>query len=139
MPVAMAALLGGRVSHSAMPLEHPSGAVVGSVMGGNVVGPSGLGGVGAALMGASVGSSGGGAPISLRELLPMVTHGSVATGILGLILGPSVQAVSAVDPSSICGLHAPMQRQGVVPADQPTVIVNKKPLARVGDRTTCGA
>jgi uncharacterized Zn-binding protein involved in type VI secretion len=109
------------------------------VRGGCVVGPSGLGGGGTALVGASVGSSGPGAPIMLRELLPLIPHGVVATGVPGVFLGPGIMAVPTVMPSSICALHAPLGPQGVVPADQPTVMVNGVPLARVGDLTTCGA
>lgn len=139
MSMQLAARVGGRISHTVAPAEHPSGAVAASVMGGNVVGPVGLGGAGLSRVGASVGSSAPGAPISLRELLPLMPHGAVATGTPSLILGPGAIAVPSVDPSSICALHAPAARQGVAPATQPTVMVNGKPLARVGDLTTCGA
>jgi uncharacterized Zn-binding protein involved in type VI secretion len=133
----LAARVGGRISHTVVPVERPSGAMAGAVLGGNVVGPSGLGGASMALVGASVGSSG--SSLSLRELLPVVPHGAVVTGAPGLFLGPGGIAVPAVDPSSICALHGPLVRQGVVPAGLPTVMVNGKPLARVGDMTMCGA
>jgi uncharacterized Zn-binding protein involved in type VI secretion len=137
MPMRQAARMGGRISHTVVPIEHPSGAMAGSVLGGNVVGPAGLGGVGSVLVGASAGSAG--TPITLLELLPQIPHGVVAAGAPGLFLAPGLLAVPAVDPSSICALHGPMARQPVVPAGLPTVMVNGKPLARVGDLTTCGA
>jgi uncharacterized Zn-binding protein involved in type VI secretion len=139
MPVAQAARVGGRISHTVTASEHPSGAMASAVLGGSVVGPAGLGGASSAMVGASVGGSGSGAVISLRELLPLVPHGVVTTGVPGLFLGPGVQAVPTVDPSTICARHMPVSRQGVAPAEQPTVMVNGKPLARVGDLTTCGA
>ena len=139
MSVQLAARVGGRISHTVAPVERPSGAAAGAVLGGNVVGPVGLGGASAARVGASVGSSMPGAPISLRDLLPLVPHGVVATGVLNLVLGPGAIAVPTVSPSSLCALHAPVGRQPVLPAGQPTVMVNGKPLARVGDLTTCGA
>lgn len=139
MPVQLAARMGGRISHMVAPMARPSGAMTGCVLGGNVVGPSGLGGVGAALVGASVGSASGGAPISLLELVPLVPHGAVVTGAPGVSLAPGMLAVPAVEPTSICALHGPVARQPVVPAGLPTVMVNGKPLARVGDLTTCGA
>jgi uncharacterized Zn-binding protein involved in type VI secretion len=135
----LAALLGGRISHTPVPIEHPGGALVSAVLGGGVVGPAGLAGAGTALLGASVGGSSAGSPISLRELLPQIPHGSVINGAPGLSLGPAAPAVPSIQPTTLCALHAPMAMQGVVPAGQATVMVNGKPLARVGDLTTCGA
>ncbi|MCK6587911.1 MAG: PAAR domain-containing protein [Polyangiaceae bacterium] len=139
MPMQLAARVGGRISHSVMPALRPSGAMAGAVLGGNVVGPAGLGGAGLAKVGAGVGGSSPGAPIMLLDLLPLMPHGVIMTGAPGVFLGPGAIAVPAVEPSSICALHGPMVRQPVVPAGLPTVMVNGKPLSRVGDLTTCGA
>ncbi|MRG98347.1 PAAR domain-containing protein [Polyangium spumosum] len=131
----LAAKVGSRLAHAAMPLVTPSGAMVAQALGSAVVGPAGLGGAGAASLGAGMGAAPAGTSISLVDMVPILTTGVVATGAPDVMLGPGQMAVLAPSLPQPCGPHV---AQPII-AGSPSVLVRGKQLVRVGDKTSCGA
>lgn len=138
MATALAAKVGSRLSHSAIPVDLAGGALVAAALGGNVVGPAGLGGAGAAALGAGVGSARGpegASAVSVRDLIPVITHGVVAVGVPDVMLGPGQMAVNAPSAPQPCAPHVAQP----ILAGSASVLVHGKQLVRVGDLTSCGA
>ena len=138
MTTALAAKLGSRLSHSAIPVDLAGGALVAAALGGNVVGPSGLGGAGAAALGAGVGSARGpegASAVSVRDLIPLITHGVVAVGVPDVMLGPGQMAVLAPSAPQPCAPHVAQP----ILAGSSSVLIHGMQLVRVGDMTSCGA
>ncbi|MDI1429546.1 PAAR domain-containing protein [Polyangium sorediatum] len=131
----LAAKVGSRLAHAAMPLVTPSQAMVAATLGSEVVGPSGLGGAGAASLGAGIGAAPAGTRISIVDMVPILTTGVVATGAADVMLGPGQMAVLAPSLPQPCGPHV---AQPIV-AGSPSVLVHGMQLVRVGDKTSCGA
>lgn len=131
----LAAKVGSRLAHAAMPLVVPSQAMVAATLGSAVVGPAGLGGAGAASLGAGIGAAPAGAMISIVDMVPILTTGVVATGAPDVMLGPGQMAVLAPSLPQPCGPHV---AQPIV-AGSPSVLVHGMQLVRVGDKTSCGA
>lgn len=132
---ALAAKVGSRLAHVALPMVMPSPAMVASALGAHVVGPAGMGGAGAAAVGAGIGRAAGLSMISLMDMIPVITTGVVATGAPDVMLGPGQMAVLAPSLPQPCVPHLAQP----IPMGSPTVMVHGMQLVRVGDKTTCGA
>jgi uncharacterized Zn-binding protein involved in type VI secretion len=132
---ALAAKVGSRLAHAALPMIMPSPAMVASALGAFVVGPAGLGGAGASAVGAGIGRSTGISMISLMDMIPIITTGAVATGAFDVMLGPGQFAVFAPSLPQPCAPHLAQP----IPMGSPTVSIHGMQLVRVGDKTTCGA
>jgi uncharacterized Zn-binding protein involved in type VI secretion len=131
----LAAKVGSRIAHAAMPMVTPSMAMVASTLGSQVVGPAGLGGAGAASLGAGIGGAPRGTMITLMDMIPILTTGVVATGAFDVMLGPGQMAVFAPSLPQPCAPHI---AQPIV-MGSPTVMIHGMQLVRVGDKTSCGA
>lgn len=131
----LAAKVGSRIAHAAMPMVCPSPAMVASALGSSVIGPSGKGGAGAASFGAGLAAAAPGAMISIMDMVPILTTGVVATGAFDVMLGPGQMAVFAPSLPQPCAPHV---AQPIV-AGSPCVMVHGMQLVRVGDKTSCGA
>ena len=131
----LAAKVGSRLAHAAMPLVTPSLAMVAATLGSEVVGPAGLGGAGAASLGAGIGAAPAGTMISIVDMVPILTTGVVATGALDVMLGPGQMAVFAPSLPQPCGPHVAQP----ILTGSPSVLVHGMQLVRVGDKTSCGA
>jgi len=131
----LAAKVGSRLAHAAMPMVVPSQAMVASALGSHVVGPPGLGGAGAASFGAGVGAAAPGSIISLVDMIPILTTGVIATGSPDVMLGPGQIAVLAPSLPQPCAPHIAQP----IPMGSPSVMVHGMQLVRVGDKTSCGA
>lgn len=134
-PSALAAKVGSRLAHVALPMVMPSPAMVASALGAHVVGPAGMGGAGAAAVGAGIGRAAGLSMISLMDMIPVITTGIIATGSPDVMLGPGQIAVLAPSLPQPCVPHLAQP----IPMGCPTVTIHGMQLVRVGDKTTCGA
>lgn len=132
---ALAAKVGSRLAHAAMPMVTPSAAMVASALGAHVVGPAGMGGAAASAVGAGLGRAAGLPMISLLDMIPIITTGAIATGAFDVMLGPGQIAVFAPSLPQPCAPHLAQP----IPIGSPTVSVHGMQLVRVGDKTTCGA
>ena len=132
---ALAAKVGSRLAHAALPMVTPSPAMVASALGAHVVGPAGLGGAGASAVGAGIGRAAGTSMISLMDMIPIITTGVIASGAPDVMLGPGQMAVFAPSLPQPCVPHLAQP----IPMGSPTVSVHGMQLVRVGDKTTCGA
>lgn len=132
---ALAAKVGSRLAHAALPMVMPSAAMVASALGAHVVGPAGLGGAGAAAVGAGFGAAPGISMISLMDMIPIITTGAIATGAFDVMLGPGQFAVFAPSLPQPCAPHLAQP----IAMGSPSVSVHGMQLVRVGDKTTCGA
>jgi uncharacterized Zn-binding protein involved in type VI secretion len=133
--VALAAKVGSRLAHAALPMVMPTAAMTASAMGAHVVGPAGFGGAGAAAMGAGIGCGGGMSMISLMDMIPILTTGAIVTGAFDVMLGPGQMAVLAPSLPQPCAPHLAQP----IAMGSPTVSIHGMQLVRVGDKTTCGA
>lgn len=134
-PTALAAKVGSRLAHAALPMVMPSPAMVASALGAHIVGPAGLGGAGAAAVGAGIGKAVGAAMVSLMDMIPVITTGVIATGSPDVMLGPGQIAVLAPSLPQPCVPHLAQP----IPMGSPTVTIHGMQLVRVGDKTSCGA
>ncbi len=132
---ALAAKVGSRLAHAALPMVLPSPAMVASALGAHVVGPAGLGGAGASAVGAGIGRALGTSMISLMDMIPVITTGVIATGAPDIMLGPGQMAVFAPSLPQPCVPHLAQP----IAMGSPTVAIHGMQLVRVGDKTTCGA
>ncbi len=132
---ALAAKVGSRLAHVALPMIMPSPAMVASALGAFVVGPAGMGGAGAASVGAGIGRAAGVSMISLMDMIPVITTGVIATGAFDVMLGPGQMAVFAPSLPQPCAPHLAQP----ITMGSPTVKIHGMQLVRVGDKTTCGA
>lgn len=132
---ALAAKVGSRLAHAAMPMITPSAAMVASALGAHVVGPAGMGGAAASAVGAGLGKAAGLPMISLMDMIPIITTGVIATGAFDVMLGPGQIAVFAPSLPQPCVPHLAQP----IPMGSPTVSVHGMQLVRVGDKTTCRA
>jgi len=132
---ALAAKVGSRLAHVALPMVMPSPAMVASAVGAHVVGPAGMGGAGAAAVGAGIGRAAGASMISLMDMIPVITTGVIATGSPDVMLGPGQIAVLAPSLPQPCVPHLAQP----IAMGTPTVTIHGLQLVRVGDKTTCGA
>lgn len=132
---ALAAKVGSRLAHAALPMVTPSAAMVASALGAHVVGPAGMGGAAASAVGAGLGRAAGLPMISLLDMIPIITTGAIATGAFDVMLGPGQIAVFAPSLPQPCAPHLAQP----IPMGSPTVSVHGMQLVRVGDKTTCGA
>ncbi len=132
---ALAAKVGSRLAHAAMPMIMPSPAMVASAVGAFIVGPVGLGGAGASAVGAGIGRATGTSMISLMDMIPIITTGAIVTGAFDVMLGPGQVAVFAPSLPQPCAPHLAQP----IAMGSPTVLVHGMQLVRVGDKTTCGA
>ena len=90
---ALAAKVGSRLAHAAMPMITPSPAMVAYALGAHVVGPAGMGGAGASAVGAGIGRAAGRSMISIMDMIPIITTGVIATVPPDVILGPGQLSV----------------------------------------------
>jgi uncharacterized Zn-binding protein involved in type VI secretion len=132
---ALAAKVGSRLAHAAMPMITPSAAMVASALGAHVVGPAGLGGAAASAVGAGLGRAAGLPMISLLDMIPIITTGAIATGAFDVMLGPGQIAAFAPSLPQPCAPHLAQP----IAMGSPTVLIHGMQLVRVGDKTTCGA
>lgn len=132
---ALAAKVGSRLAHVALPMITPSPAMVASALGAHVVGPAGMGGAGAAAVGAGIGRAAGLSMISLMDMIPVITTGVIASGAPDVMLGPGQIAVLAPSLPQPCVPHIAQP----IPMGSPTVSIHGMQLVRVGDKTSCGA
>jgi uncharacterized Zn-binding protein involved in type VI secretion len=132
---APAAKVGSRLAHAALPMVMPSPAMVASAIGAHVVGPAGLGGAGAAAVGAGIGRAAGMTMISLMDMIPIITTGAIATGAFDVMLGPGQIAVFAPSLPQPCVPHLAQP----IAMGSPSVSIHGMQQVRVGDKTTCGA
>lgn len=132
---ALPAKVGSRLAHVAVPMVLPSPAMVASALGAHIVGPAGMGGAGAAAVGAGIGKAAGMTMISLMDMIPVLTTGVIATGSPDVMLGPGQIAVMAPSLPQPCAPHLAQP----IPMGSPTVMIHGMQLVRVGDKTTCGA
>ncbi len=132
---ALAAKVGSRLAHVALPMIMPSPAMVASALGAFVVGPAGMGGAGAASVGAGIGRAPGVSVISLMDMIPVITTGAIVTGAPDVMLGPGQMAVFAPSLPQPCAPHLAQP----IAMGSPTVSIHGMQLVRVGDKTTCGA
>jgi len=132
---ALAAKVGSRLAHVALPMIMPSPAMVASALGAHVVGPAGMGGAGASAVGAGIGRAAGVSMISLMDMIPVITTGAIVTGAFDVMLGPGQMAVLAPSLPQPCAPHLAQ----AIAMGSPTVSIHGMQLVRVGDKTTCGA
>lgn len=132
---ALAAKVGSRLAHAALPMITPSAAMVASALGAHVVGPAGMGGAAASAVGAGLGRAAGLSMISIMDMIPILTTGVITTGAFDVMLGPGQMAVFAPSLPQPCAPHLAQP----IPMGSPTVAVHGMQLVRVGDKTTCGA
>jgi len=133
-PVFPAAKKGDRISHNARSNQRSSNAIVAAVLGQSLT-VRGAGGAISTQVGAATSCSGPRATLSLTELLPGTTSGTIEGASPTVFVAPGVGAALAEADPVDCSHHSD---KPIAPGTT-TVLVQGLGLARSGGETGCGA